>query len=91
MNALEIPDVPSPKQLSGTQAARVFARFGGVRLLYRAMAEASVPRDISVIYRWNLPRESGGTGGLIPTSAWPDVKVAARRAGIFLNAEDCAP
>lgn len=44
-----------------TPAARVIRKCGGIA----ATAEL-IDRDRSVVNRWLLPKESGGTGGIIP-------------------------
>jgi hypothetical protein len=74
-----------------TQAERVYAKFGGVRNLYKALQAAGRARHITSIYRWNHPREAGGTGGLVPSSAVPDLLVAARLEGVVLTHEDLYP
>jgi hypothetical protein len=38
-----------------------------------------------------MPRENGGTGGLIPGAAVPGVKAAARLMGVLLHDDDWAP
>ena len=79
--------------LPDTQAARVFAKFGGVPSLYKALTDmgAGHERNVSVIYRWNLTRANGGTDGLIPLKALKSVLLAARREGIVLTADDLYP
>ena len=79
------------KPASGTQAERIYAKFGGASKLCKAMVDAGVPRVVSAIYRWNLPRSHGGTDGLIPSSALPDVLKAARLYGIVITPEDLFP
>jgi hypothetical protein len=81
-----------------SQARRIADKFGGVPALAKALAELAAAtnearhaREISVIYRWNLPRETGGAGGLVPSSAMQSVLAAAKRQGILLTAEDTAP
>lgn len=82
----EAPDV---KQ---SQAARVAAKFGGIRALARALEKAGCPRDAANVYRWTYPKaRKGGTGGLIPSSAMPLVLEAARLDGVLLTAEDIDP
>lgn len=75
------------------QAARVFAKFGGVPGLYRAMQALGAPhaRNISAFYRWLMPKAKGGTGGMIPSSAMQSVHLAARREGILLTPDDLWP
>jgi hypothetical protein len=88
---------PHPQDCS-SQAKRIADKFGGVPQLAKALAELAEAtknprhkREISVIYRWDLPRETGGADGLIPSSAMPSVLLAAKRQGILLTAEDTAP
>ncbi len=68
------------------QATRIFAKFGGARRLAKAIG-----RDPSAVYKWNYPREIGGTDGLVPTSAIPDINAAADLLGITLTPEDWTP
>jgi hypothetical protein len=42
-------------------------------------------------YRWQHPRDKGGTGGLIPQRYHPLLLDHARRHGIALKAEDFLP
>ena len=78
---------------ANTQAQRVFDRFGGVSRLHKALQRLAAHnrRNISSLYRWNLPKSHGGTGGLVPSSAWPDVMAAAELEGIVIRPEDCQP
>jgi hypothetical protein len=80
-----------------TQAERIYAKFGGVPKLHKALAnlEAAEPvkwkkatRAISAIYRWNLPKEHGGTGGMVPNSAVPAILAAAKLDGLVVTADD---
>lgn len=73
------------------QAKRVIDRFGGPRRLARILKAIGRPKDPACIYRWTYPKERGGTGGIIPTSAWNDVLFAARVEGILLTVEDLFP
>lgn len=86
---------PPPKR---SQAKRIFAKFGGAGNLHKALAELADAtgdeqhrRDRSVIYRWDLPKAQGGTGGFVPISAMPSVMQAARRQGVLLTTADTAP
>jgi hypothetical protein len=74
-----------------SQAGRIFLKFGGVPVLLRALKAIGRPRSKTSLYRWDYPRAEGGTGGLIPTSAWPDIARAARLEGIHLTPEDLDP
>lgn len=49
------------------------------------------PRTYATVFRWDYPRAKGGTGGFIPTKAWPDILLAARCDGIILTSEDFDP
>jgi len=82
-----------------TQAERVIAKFGGVKLLHEALMRtdpANCP-SVSRIYRWvqeaptahNLKAQC--TGGLSPTRAMSLVLKAARLEGVFLSFEDLYP
>jgi hypothetical protein len=76
-----------------SQAARIFRKFGGAPQLCKALAAvgADAARNVSAVYRWNLPKERGGSGGLIPTSAIGDVMRAARLEGIVITPDDLYP
>lgn len=74
-----------------TQAERIFAKFGGARKLQASMKRAGFDRNISTIYRWNLAKANGGSGGVIPGPAWPEVLRTARLEGIVLTPEDAYP
>lgn len=67
-----------------TQAQRLFQIFGSVRTLHACLIQANVRRDLSWLYRWDYPKVAGGCGGVVPTSAWPDIKKAAAVEGIVL-------
>lgn len=81
-----------------TQADSILARFGGPRRLVAALArladttgDESKRRNPATVYKWTYPRDKGGTGGYIPSSAWEDVRQAARLEGILLKPEDWFP
>lgn len=79
--------------LTTTQADRVIRRFGGPRALRNALASTGNPkhyRDLASIYRWRYPKPSG-TGGRVPSNAWPGIHAAARLEGIHLTSEDLDP
>lgn len=63
----------------------------GARRLSEILEIIGYPKTPASIYRWTYPRSRGGTGGLIPTSAWPLIHLAARYAGILITAEDRDP
>jgi hypothetical protein len=73
------------------QAARIIRKFGNAAKLARALDALGDPakrRDQSAINRWTYPKAKGGTGGVIPSSALPDVLAAARVQGILVTAAD---
>ena len=70
-----------------SQAQRVLRLFGGARKLASLLLIVGKPRDPSNLYRWTYSREKGGTGGLVPTSAWADILLAARLEGIIVPVE----
>jgi hypothetical protein len=76
-----------------TQAERIFAKFGGVPGLYKALKDLGPDheRAISALYRWNMSKKRGGTGGVVPSSAMPSVMAAARNEGVVMTAEDTDP
>lgn len=76
-----------------TQAAAVFKKFGGVPALFKALQSIGCERvtDISAVYRWDLPKAGGGTGGMIPSSTLPFVLRAARHDGIVITKDDLYP
>lgn len=74
-----------------SQAERVIRKFGGAKNLSRILLSLGRPRDPATIYRWTYPKEIGGTDGLIPTAAWPDLLMAARQEGIILTSEEIDP
>lgn len=85
-------------EIRSSQASRIAAKFGGVPMLAKALEELATAtnnpkhkREISVIYRWNLPKDTGGADGMIPSSAMPSVLLAAKRQGILLTDKDTAP
>ena len=77
----------------GTQAARVFTKFGGMRALARELQKlgGAAARDASTVCRWNMDKRFGGTGGLIPLAAMPHVLAAATASGVALSADDLDP
>lgn len=75
-----------------TQAGRVIAKFKNARNLAAMMQDVTGKRcDPSRIYRWMHPKEKGGTGGMIPSSAMPDVLKCARLSGVVLTEADLNP
>lgn len=73
------------------QARHVITKFGGATKMAKAMKEVGRPRCRVQITKWTLPRSQGGTGGIIPNGAIPDVLLAARHEGIYLSSEDLDP
>lgn len=75
------------------QAEAILARFGGPMNLYRIIKEIEPENAWShtSIYRWKYPRSKGGTGGVIPSSAFKLLWKAARFHGIILTVEDMFP
>lgn len=67
-------------------AADVIAKLGGIDA-----TAAVVKRHRSVVNRWLLPRESGGTGGTIPPKHRPTILAHAREKRIALTLADLAP
>ena len=77
-----------------TQAERIVAKFGGpyrMAKCLRVLPDPAMHRHPSVIYRWLWSKDKTGRGGVIPTSAWPGIKIAARMHGIYLTMEDMQP
>lgn len=71
-----------------TQAQRVYDKFGGVPALVDALKDAGVERNASSVYRWNMPRSKGGCGGVVPSSAMPDILAAARVCGLVFTPDE---
>ena len=71
-----------------TQAGRIFEKFGGARGLMRALAAIGKPKNPATCFKWTYSRAKGGTGGVIPSSALPDVLMAARHEGILITPDD---
>jgi len=76
-----------------TQAERILAKFGGARRLFALLKAVGATRysDPTAIYKWTYPKAKGGTGGRIPTAAWPEILLAARAEGILISSEDMDP
>ncbi len=68
---------------TNTPAHKVITLFGGVRPLARALG-----RDPASIVRWRKPKESGGTGGAVPSAMQGKVLALAKARGLPLTAED---
>lgn len=74
-----------------SQAERVIEKFGGVPRLCALLHAIGRPRDRTVIYRWMYSKDRGGADGVIPSTAWPDLILAARMEGIILTSQDMDP
>lgn len=75
--------------LTGSQAARVIAKFGGPYPL-----AAKIGYDPSQVFRWRYPEAphpKRGTGGIIPTRALRLIRQMAREEGVLLTDDDLAP
>lgn len=85
-------DVTVKEQLeNASQADRVVWKFGGPIRLSLILKAIGRPKDPSSIHRWMYPKEEGGSGGIIPGRAWPDLFMAARAEGVLLTSEDLDP
>lgn len=70
-----------------SQADRIIDRFGGAMNLARLL---KVPP--STVFRWTYPKgKKGGTGGLVPTQRWDEIRKVARQEGIYLTERDLYP
>lgn len=43
------------------------------------------------VYRWRLPKEKGGTGGLVPQSAQIALLMSARKGAVDISPDDFFP
>ncbi len=64
-------------------AATVLARFGGAGPLAQLLR-----LDRSAVHRWALPKQRGGSGGLIPARHHQRLLTLAAANGIALSAAD---
>lgn len=84
---------PPPK----SQAERVYAKFGGPARMAIALRELAARGLVakkyapSTVYRWGYSKAAGGTGGVIPSSAWADIMVLAKRRGVLITTDDLFP
>lgn len=83
--------VAEVKESLTTQAEKIITKFGNPRKLADALTAVGYPINRTSIYRWNYSRENGGTGGLVPTAAWPFLISAARLEGVYLSPADTDP
>jgi hypothetical protein len=74
-----------------TQAERIFKKFGGASRLALLIKTAGFDINTASVYKWNYPRERGGSDGRIPTANWPMIMKAARLDGIIITSEDIDP
>jgi hypothetical protein len=89
---LHHPDLPPPETpFAETQVDRLFAKFGGVPALVKALAQVGCPMEKTTLYRWNYAAERNGRGGFVPAHAWPAILRAARLEGVLITAEDMNP
>lgn len=70
------------------QANRIMKKFGGPKALWSALRLVGRELSLVSVYRWKMPKEQGGTGGLIPTSNLPFIIRAARVQGIIISETD---
>lgn len=73
------------------QAERLIRRFGGAQRLVSILKAIGHPMRPSAIYKWTYPKEKGGTGGIIPTRAWPLLMLAARYEGVVITQDETDP
>lgn len=66
-----------------TPAAKVIGKLGGPQKVARL-----VKINQSNVYRWQYPRERGGTGGTVPSQYQQKLLNYARRHGIDLDPSD---
>ena len=64
-------------------ASRIIDKFGGID----AVASA-IGRHRSVVNRWLLPKDRGGTGGIVPGKHQATLLENAQKAGIELSPND---
>lgn len=67
-------------------ATSIIQKLGGVAKVSRATNTA-----LTAPYRWQYPRDKGGTDGLIPQKHHPALLALAREEGIGLTANDFLP
>lgn len=74
-----------------TQAGRILWRFGGAVRLSKILKAIGRPKNYEACYRWDYPKERGGSGGRIPGCAVDDILAAAKADGIILTDADWSP
>jgi len=82
----EINDIPfkAPRRPVTSQAQRLFEKFGGAARLAEAMIRHGNIKSRVTVYKWDYPKERGGTGGIIPTAQWPAIARIARIEGLHI-------
>lgn len=78
-----VAGIATPDNSPLTPAELVVRRFGGTRRLARLMG-----RHASTISRWTLPKDRGGTGGLIPSGEQRALLALAAQHDIELSASE---
>lgn len=88
-------DLPTDRRrpfiLDGSQAEKIYFKFGGANQLTKALNEAGFKVNSSTVYRWSYSRLENGTGGLIPIKWVHRIEKAARLWGVLLTAHDWDP
>lgn len=69
--------------LSMTPAERIIEKCGG-----KARVAKLAGVHVTRVHRWTLPKEQGGTGGLVPTKRQQALLDNARKEGIDLSTAD---
>jgi len=64
-------------------AAQIVRKFGGEQAITKPLG-----LNQSAAYRWQTPRERGGTGGIIPPIHWDRLLASAKRRKIKLERGD---
>lgn len=69
-------------------AQTIIQKLGGDRAVCDMLRESGDKCTISTVCRWRLPKEKGGTGGLIPSKRVMRLIDAAAKCGIRLRTDD---
>lgn len=81
-------------------AFSLLKRLGGPREVARGVRIYSITDDgdrrarslnHSTVFRWAIPVERGGTGGVIPVKYWPAIIKLGRERGMEVGIDDLAP
>lgn len=67
-------------------AQRVINKCGGIR-----NTAYMIGLSVQSVYKWTIPRNKGGTNGLVPQKRQIELMVAAKKYGIILIPEDFFP